>query len=146
MRGRRVVDSTGDTIVEVLIAIAVVGAVLGGAFSATRRSLAGARISQERGEAVKLVEGQVESLKAALNSGKADEVFTASGEFCLNDSLEVKQASDDACKKGTDNRYSLKISSTDIGTDGKTFTASARWDKFGGGEEERVDIVYRAYK
>jgi type II secretory pathway pseudopilin PulG len=141
-------NNRGDTIVEVLIAIAVVSAVLGGAFAASRRSLLGARTSQERGEAVKFVEGQLESLKSALDDrSRASTIFALAGSFCLDDSLDVvTDINNAACRKGPDGRYRLAVTSVAIpDTTGKEFRASATWDKIGGGPQERVEIVYKAY-
>ena len=53
----------GDTIVEVLIAISVMSLLIGGAFVLTNRSLQGTRAAQERLNALKLVESQLEQLK-----------------------------------------------------------------------------------
>lgn len=134
--------SKGDTIVEVLLAIAVVSAVLGGAYVATNRSLGGVRQSQERGEALKLVEGQLERLKEAART--SDDVFTTStNPFCLGDGLAP--TNDPAtCNQGPDGRYQLAIQRAPSG-DGYTFTASAVWDRFGGGGQEQVEIRYRVY-
>ena len=62
------IGNAGDTIVEVLIAIAVVSLVLGGAFTSTRRSSNTTRTAQEQGEALKLAESQVEQIKIALDN------------------------------------------------------------------------------
>ncbi len=58
----------GDTIVEVLIAIAVVSMVLGGAYATTNRSLQASRSAQEQGVALRLVESQLEQLKALADT------------------------------------------------------------------------------
>lgn len=60
--------NTGDTIVEVLIAMAVVSLVLAGAYTSTRKSANATRTAQEQGEALKLAESQVEQIKVALDS------------------------------------------------------------------------------
>ena len=73
----------GDTIVEVLIAIAVVSAVLGGAFVSANRSLNMSRQSQERGEALKLAEGQVERVKSLGTSADLYGPTTLSP-FCID--------------------------------------------------------------
>lgn len=57
----------GDTIVEVLLAMAVVGMVLGLAYGITNRSIAIGRSAQERSEALKLAETQVELLKEYIS-------------------------------------------------------------------------------
>lgn len=56
-------NTTGDTIVEVLIALAVLGAVIIGAYSIASRSLAGIRASHERDEATAIAEGQLEVIR-----------------------------------------------------------------------------------
>jgi type II secretory pathway pseudopilin PulG len=133
-------NQKGDTIVEVLLAIAVVSSVLGGAFVSANRSLRGTQVSQERGEALKLVEGQLERLKAAASDPDptiSGAVFGATGDFCLSDTLAVTTGG--ACLQG--GRYQLAIRRT-----GENFTASAWWDKFGAGGQEVVNIVYRAHQ
>lgn len=131
-------SSDGDTIVEVLLSIAIVSSVLGGAFISANRSLRGAQVSQERGEALKLVEGQLERVKAASkDDSKASAVFGATGDFCLDDALVPQPP----CSQGPEGRYTLAIRRT-----GDAFTASARWDKIGGGPQEEVVIMYRAYQ
>lgn len=74
-------SSNGDTIVEVLIAIAVVSLVLAGAFTSTRNSANKTRTAQEQGEALKLAEAQVEQIKIAADR-KSPDVFSI-GNFCL---------------------------------------------------------------
>lgn len=77
----RKLNQRGDTIVEVLVAITVVSMVLGGAYTTTNRSLLASRSAQEQGVAIKLVEGQLEQLKALADvpSGLA----TAPASFCI---------------------------------------------------------------
>jgi len=68
----------GDTIVEVLIAIAILGAIIGGGYSIATRSLNGVRISQERSEATKIAESQIETFKSKFYSAKSEpELFAA---------------------------------------------------------------------
>lgn len=53
----------GDTIIEVLLAMSVIGLVLGSSFGIANRSLAIGRAAQERTEALKIAESQLELLK-----------------------------------------------------------------------------------
>lgn len=139
-------NTKGDTIVEVLLAIAVVSAVLGGAFVATNRSLNGVRQSQERGEALKLVEGQLERLKEAAATDTSGVVFTTPTDpFCLNDGLAVQSPGSAVCNQGPDGRYRLEIDRSPPDDDVYTFTASARWERLGGGTNE-VLIRYKTYR
>ncbi|HTE22446.1 MAG TPA: hypothetical protein VK674_05400 [Candidatus Limnocylindria bacterium] len=132
-------NNSGDTIVEVLLAIAIVSSVLSGAFVSAGRSLRGAQVSQERGEALKLVEGQLELLKAALKDDSlADDVFAqGAADFCLSDTLAPTAGT---CTLGFGGRYTMALRRT-----GDNFAASARWVKASGGVQEEVTIVYRAY-
>src|SRR5438309_3169170 len=74
-------NSAGDTIIEVLLALAVLASVLGGAYVSSNRSLSGARDAQERGEALKLVEEQLERLRAVVKT-----LPNNTTPFCLIDS------------------------------------------------------------
>jgi type II secretory pathway pseudopilin PulG len=134
-------NSRGDTIVEVLLAIAIVSSVLGGAFVSASHSLRGTQVSQERGEALQLVEGQLERLKAAVSDDATDDaIFGFVGDFCIDDTLIPRNNA--ICNQGPSGRYRLFIRRV-----GDTFTASARWDKTGGGAaQETVSIVYRTYQ
>ncbi len=82
---QNVANNRGDTIVEVLIAIAVVSLVLAGAFTSTRRSANATRTAQEYGEALKLAETQVERIKIAVDNNNSPNVLSA-GSFCIDDS------------------------------------------------------------
>ncbi len=54
----------GDTLIEVLIALAVVSLLIGGAMASSRGSQQGAQRAGERGEAQKIAESQLEYLRA----------------------------------------------------------------------------------
>jgi type II secretory pathway pseudopilin PulG len=129
-------NNIGDTIVEVLLAIAIVSAVLGGAFLSVNTSLNGARQAQERGEAMKLLEGQIERLKEAAKL-PASPVFTTTGPFCINNAQAIAAG---GCLQGNPARYTLTITRS-----GNTFTALAEWDKVDGGARDRVQLIYRIY-
>jgi type II secretory pathway pseudopilin PulG len=92
----KTLNSRGDTIVEVLIAVIVIGAILVGGFVLATTSLTGERESQERSEALQVAEGQIETLKSyvAINGygGTAglDNISGATGGFCVyNNSSNV---------------------------------------------------------
>lgn len=152
----------GDTIVEVLLAIAVASAVLGGAFVSANRSFQGVRQSQERGEALELIEAQLERLKAAAKDDTKG-IFPSSSPnaFCLLDTPALGRANlpgstlpalgaDNfgaypvGCRQGAGGRYNLAIQRVDISGGAVNFIATARWDRVSGGRDE-VRIVYRAY-
>lgn len=142
-------NQKGDTIVEVLLAIAIVSAVLGGAFVSVNNSYVGTRQSQERGEALKLLEGQLERLKEASRSSATD-VYTGPNPFCIIPNpaplpaspLLVVADSNAGCQQGS--RYRLSIRR---GSDGSTFTARATWPASGSttGAQDEVTLTYRVY-
>lgn len=122
---RSLKDQRGDTIVEVLIAIAVISAVLAGAFTVTQRSSQAVRSSQERGEMLHLLQGQVEGVRAlALAPGGENSPVYSSAAFCINNSGQHTPAGT-ACNFGTDNRYRVTVnydSTSDV------FTFNGQWD------------------
>jgi len=138
----------GDTIVEVLIAMAVISLVLGGAYASSRQSFTGNEQSVERLEAAKFTEQQVERLKAKAKSPDAGNpvtgIFHADSKkiFCLDADLVPKDITDNACEEGTNDRYRLQITR---GDDNRTFTMHTEWEKAGGGGNDSLEIVYRVY-
>lgn len=76
----------GDTIVEVLIAVAIVSLVVGGAYGVTTRNLANTRQAQEHSEASKLAQQQIEQLRVlALSATSAQPPFSYVGQsYCID--------------------------------------------------------------
>ncbi len=152
----------GDTIVEVLIALAVVTTVLGGAYGSAQKSLNGARIAQERGEAIKVTESQLEKLKNETSNSSAFSVTTL---FCMDlngdvtayappdlspsvssfpDATTLTPATFDTYPFDCifENRYRASII-RDAAT--QTFTVQVLWERPGGNGYEEIKMVYRFY-
>jgi Tfp pilus assembly protein PilV len=138
----------GDTIVEVLIAIAVITSVLGGAFVMTNRSLQNTRTAQERVNAVKLAESQVELLKDVVATNP-DSIFGAGtpASYCITSTGTVLSSTNASCKmdaSGTattaEPAYNLAITRS-----GNTFTVNTSWTSIRGGGNNSVQMKYRAY-
>lgn len=144
------IKEKGDTIVEVLISIAVVSLILGGAYATTNRSLLATRDAEERGNAIKLVESQVERLKnlaktnptAIFGPGTPDP-------FCVNNSGGVVAAGDNGCEVNaagnpTDIQpiYTLSVKRT--GTN--TFTVTNQWIDTRGRTSDKLEMIYRVYE
>jgi type II secretory pathway pseudopilin PulG len=137
----------GDTIVEVLISIAIVSLILGGAFVATNRSLVSTRDAQERSDGLKLVESQLEQLKN-IAATDPDEIFgSAPAAYCISSSAAIV-STDNLCKvnaagvyvAGATPRYNLSISRV-----GNIFTISNTWDGVTG-QTAKVQMKYRLYQ
>jgi type II secretory pathway pseudopilin PulG len=68
----RLAEQTGDTIVEVMVSIAVLTLVLVGAYITANRSLHSERDAQEHTQALTIAQGQIEDLHAGYQLGNAD--------------------------------------------------------------------------
>ncbi len=138
----------GDTIVEVLIAIGVISLVLAGAFVMTNRSLQGTRDAQERVNAVKLVESQVEQVKN-LASTNPTAIFGAGvpASYCINSSGAVVVSTNAACKVGTNGvaTASQPAFQLSITRSTNTFTVTNTWTSIRGNATNTVQMKYRAY-
>ena len=158
MKRFKEIKERGDTIVEVLIAIAVVSLILGGAYVTTNRSLIATRAAEERGNALKLAESQVEQLKgfAKTNpdaifgaatpmpfciSGSTSSVVTANGNPSLNNA-ECKLSAG-GTPTSTQPIYSLSITR---GSDGNTFTILNQWADASGRISDSLRLIYRVYE
>ncbi len=143
----------GDTIVEVLMALSVTSLLITGAFVTSNKSLYSARRAQERGEALKVAEGQAETLRSlALTVGFAVNSPTI---FCLDplgafqvvttgfSSVPIGYAGDPltgypaACRQGNGGLYHVSIV-RNLGTD-HLFLIRVRWQHVGdAGNDESV--------
>jgi type II secretory pathway pseudopilin PulG len=138
-------SNTGDTIVEVLIAIAIVSSVLAGAFTVTQKSSQAVRSSQERAEMLQILQGQVELVRAIAvgDVGNTADVFGGSGAFCIDAVAKTRlpytggstlPASDmstvHAKCKNIASLYNIGITYDGLS---HTFTFVGWWDKLGGG-------------
>ncbi len=158
MKHLKEIKERGDTIVEVLIAIAVVSLILGGAYVTTNRSLIATRAAEERGNALKLAESQVEQLKGLAKSNP-DAIFGAATPmpFCISGfTSNVVTANSDPnlnnaeCKlsaggtpTSTQPVYSLSIIR---GSDGNTFTVTNQWSDASGRINDNLRLIYRVYE
>lgn len=132
----------GDTIIEVLLAITVVSAVLGGAYVSANRSVNAGRQAQERAEATKYVEKQIESLKAVASSPSVNIYDGVPSQFCITGALLEVNATSPQCRQGTDSRYQISVERTGP----NTFKIRNQWDRVGGGGTEQIEMFYRVYK
>lgn len=135
----------GDTIVEVLIAIGVLSLILGGAYVMTSRSIQGARTAQERVEALKLVESQLEQIKNYAATDP-DAIFGVAGDFCINGSGAVVGAGGADCTFGADGNSAPSaepIYTLTVRRNSETFTVRNTWQNVGGGHQNAVQITYR---
>lgn len=137
----------GDTLVEVMISIAVISLVLSGAYVTTNRSLQSTRDAQERGDALKLVESQVERLKGLAVTSPTTLFGTGvPSPFCITGTTVVA-AANAACKMNaaggattTEPAYTVSITKN-----ANTFTVRNSWTSVRG-VQNSVSMVYRVYQ
>ncbi len=127
----RDIRQAGDTIVEVLIAIAIVSLVLTGAYASTRRSRNAIQTAQEQGEALKIAESQLEYIKQSIDNGA---VMT--GTFCFDETGAVKVPPN--CTTSGPLTYDKTISKVN-----KDYTVVIKWDGLTG-QRNNVELDYRA--
>ena len=145
--GRRL--QRGDTIVEVLICVAIVSLVLGGAYATARRSSQGIRNSQEHAEALKLVQAQLEQIKSSA-AEETPQVFTTSlGTFCMADGQPVGSAdpkcAQNAAGQPSTAQPSYRMTVTRQNDSGAfKFEVRASWDSITGNPAQET-IYYRLH-
>jgi len=144
---------SGDTIVEILIVLAILGLALSIAYATANKSLQGARQAQEHSEALELVQGQIELLRTAPDNYPDifDTTKHANG-FCMSGTSLVDLTGDlhsytsypttPADKSCVNSLYHLSIKNTADGND--TFTIMALWDDLDG-TQDNVSMNYRLH-
>ncbi|HYH75163.1 MAG TPA: prepilin-type N-terminal cleavage/methylation domain-containing protein [Candidatus Saccharimonadales bacterium] len=137
----------GDTLVEVLISIAIISLILGGAYVATTRSLTATRDAQERSDGLKLVESQVEQVKNIVATEPDDIFGSAPASYCISAGAIVT-STNNACKvnaagayaAGKKPEYNLSITRS-----GSVFTIINSWEGVLGNNTS-VQMKYRLYE
>lgn len=142
-------SQAGDTIVEVLICMAVISLVLGGAFVTTRKSQLGVRNSQEHAEALKLAESQIEQLRPDANEA---EQLSTPNPFCMYQGTPHVASNAQYCQQDTngntgnqDSRYSLSIGRVSSISGSYIFTIKVTWLEVVNNSTAQEVMVYRLY-
>ena len=139
----------GDTIVEVLLAMSVVGLVLGTAFGIANRSVNLGQDAQERTEALKLAESQLELLKSRYSSDASIRTRTDVQPFCFEASVlfSVKESTDAACKnqngRGAAGLYSIAIIPPASSSLTATYEIRIIWNRLGATGQNNLSLYYK---
>lgn len=134
-------SSRGDTIVEVLFAMAVIGLTIGVGYGISNRAIIAGRDAQERSESSKYVEAQLEKIILA-SSDPSYGIFeeAESTIYCLDDSLTIQDNSITPCNFGPEGRYTVTISRDD-----NLFIVTGTWQNIRSGSTNSASMVYRTY-
>lgn len=134
-------NQKGDTIVEVLASIAVVGVALAGGYALSSHSLRTGIDASRRSEALSLAQGQVEFLKnAVINNSTAQYTDNATIDFCINSTTGAKLTGA-PCSNLNGTTYAVSIVYS--GDPDKTFTIEPTWESFGSNEPGRMRLYYK---
>lgn len=141
-------NQVGDTIIEVMLATAVIGLVIGSSYATATKALRTGRFAQEQTEALKVAESQIEKLKYIASIGGSatptQQIFaTPTADFCVNDTFQVLPAANAACRN-INNLYNEKVTYSADSTD--TFVVAVTWQEIGDDNQGNVQIAYRLHK
>jgi len=115
----------GDTIVEVLIALTILGLALSIAYATASRSLTAIRLANETSNATAIAKSQVEQIRSASALPTVN--------FCFNNSGTAINYNDTDCQISP---YKVKI----IPSSG-VYTVNVNWDSSGG--TYNLNMLYR---
>lgn len=133
---RQLLGQRGDTIIEVMLAVVALSLVVGGTYSIATRNLRAGRQAQERGEAVKIAESQLENIKSMAVEANNPNLYSASN-FCFNPTSTITTGN---CT--FDGRYRVSINSVPTSVS-QQFTVVVEWDSIGSTPIENVTVQYR---
>lgn len=127
----------GDTIIEVMLAMAIIGLVLAAAYATAARNLRTSRFTQERTEALKIAEGQIELMKSLSGSSRDLLYPPESAEFCLPAAggAPVRPAAGNAACQNRFYEITIqRAASNDV------FIIFVRWIPEGGSDANRAEV------
>jgi prepilin-type N-terminal cleavage/methylation domain-containing protein len=135
----RTIRSRGDTIVEVMVSMAVLAIVVAATYSLSTRSFQSGQDSQYRDQAVSLAQQQLELIKESDNSNpQTITAYTNSPDtaYCIDPATKARRPADQCT---FNNLYTVTykyISATD------TFQVAAAWDS-SNGTRQQATIYYK---
>jgi type II secretory pathway pseudopilin PulG len=144
------IGERGDTIVEVLISLIVIASIITGAFIVSRASTQNIRSSQEHTEALQILQGQVEMLRA-YGQGNFAALSNHGSPFCMQQSDGSIQTGNACSISNSSNSYKYDIAiNRDVDSDGAiaartlgdTFRLTVAWDALNG-TRSTESLVYR---
>jgi prepilin-type N-terminal cleavage/methylation domain-containing protein len=157
----RALGNRGDTIVEVMIVLAVLGLAISISYATANRSLKSARQAQENSEATAYVQSQIESLKklSTETAASGGYLYNRATPFCVLSLSAVPpiEPSSANCVFGKNNLYKILIYYCDKVSPVNTtpcistshddlFIVQAKWPNISGdGSDDSVTMSYRVH-
>ncbi len=144
-------NQRGDTIIEVLIAIAIVTTVLAGAFVSANNSFNTTQGNKDRDEALRVAQTQLERLRS-IGSTTDKSCISAAPAAVTNSGFEPDVAIDNL-STGANYNAGCKVSfgggatyHVNIAASGSDYAIHVRWQRAGGGTNQETIIRYRLYQ
>jgi prepilin-type N-terminal cleavage/methylation domain-containing protein len=168
-------NQAGDTIVEVLVVLAILGLALSISYATANRSLLNVRQAQEHAQALQLVQGQLEQFRSlvvqkqissttvsdtstTVDPSDNDEQYVTSATdnpvFCINASGTIERIGNisdyttyptDCAGANNDNLDDLYNIAISYNSSNNTYTAQATWPSVTDAETDKVSLTYRIY-
>jgi type II secretory pathway pseudopilin PulG len=136
----------GDTIIEVIVVLAVLGLAVSISYATANRSLLDARQSQETSQAAELVQSQLEVLRTLSAAGNPQNIYQPGLPYCMAASVIYRWSNantpDPNCTN-INNLYTVSIQAPP--PIGGTFTITASWDDVEGQGTDTSMLTYKIY-
>ena len=154
--------NAGDTIVEVLIAMAVASAVIGSSYLVVNRTMANTRQAQEHTEALEIANNQIESIVTLASNPGASDLTDQNPRFncvskdtgSLTPQPQLNFPSNDSskyvadCLVGTSVQYKVAFEyvTTGLTAQQRYYKVYITWPSVTGNGSDQVTMLYRAYQ
>lgn len=135
-------NQRGDTLIEVLFAVTVLGVVVTGAINLSTRAGQIGQSAQERSEAVNLLQQQVELTRSDVkNAGTAAARIRSGAASCLS----VNPSTGDitglsACNNYGGSRYNISLTYDNVK---EVYTSVANWEGIGTEGPQEASLIFR---
>jgi type II secretory pathway pseudopilin PulG len=143
--------NNGDTIVEVLVALTVLAAIIGSSYAVANRAFRQSQKSQERIQATKLAESQLDLLKFLADQQKIPaSIQLADTEGCLYKHMVgteqvvdfiINDPNDPTTNCWSNELYNYYFSGYDVSR--SQYRLSVIWDSYGDAGQEQITMYYR---
>jgi type II secretory pathway pseudopilin PulG len=136
----------GETIVEVLIAMAVIASALGGVFAIASRSRNTMQMNTERYQAQLYANEQAAFLRSYATVSDANRADVQGANFCIDQAAGVlavhSNSPNQAAECEKNSLYKVNVSNVDTATKYNTFDITVTWDSLTSNEQEKVELYY----
>lgn len=139
-------NSRGDTIVEVILATAVIASAIGLTVAMSNRNLQNGVAAAKRSEALALAQEQVEHIKNAYTTNSSrSSLYKVEADYCILGDGSTKPISDNACLSYNGTQYSLKV---DYNPSSRVFSVTSYWqpassDRQVGDDPDKLNLYYK---